>query len=150
MFGSAFGVGLGGCLGIIAAFIVVFFLIALCTAALGGGGGGGGRNKGASRAYDSAELAYAPNLEEEDVFHDVRISTRLLEGFPLPPLHIHTPPISTSLSLKAPEVFPSLHLTVGLERSPSPYPPSLLQHYIYTATSCHCVKSAISVRREPT
>ena len=28
MFGSAFGVGLGGCLGIIAAFIVVFFLIA--------------------------------------------------------------------------------------------------------------------------
>jgi hypothetical protein len=98
MFGSAFGVGLGGCLGIIAAFIVVFFLIAFCTAALGGGGGGGGRNKGASRAYDSAELAYAPNREEEDVFHDVRISTRLLEGFPLPPLHIHTPPISTSLS----------------------------------------------------
>ena len=40
MFGSAFGVGLGGCLGIIAAFIVVFFLIAFCTAALGGGGGG--------------------------------------------------------------------------------------------------------------
>jgi hypothetical protein len=81
MFGSAFGVGLGGCLGIIAAFIVVFFLIAFCTAALGGGGGG--RNKGASRAYDSEELAYSPNLVEEDVFHDVLISTRLLEGFPL-------------------------------------------------------------------
>jgi hypothetical protein len=62
MFGSAFGVGLGGCLGIIAAFIVVFFLIAFCTAALGGGGGG--KNKGASRAYESAELAYAPNLVE--------------------------------------------------------------------------------------
>jgi hypothetical protein len=62
MFGSAFGVGLGGCLGIIAAFIVVFFLIAFCTAALGGGGGG--KNKGASRAYDSAELAYSPNLVE--------------------------------------------------------------------------------------
>ena len=82
MFGSAFGVGLGGCLGIIAAFIVVFFLIAFCTAALGGGGGGG-KNKGASRAYDSEELAYSPNLVEEDVFHDVLISTRLLEGFPL-------------------------------------------------------------------
>jgi hypothetical protein len=37
MFGSAFGVGLGGCLGIIAAFIVVFFLIAFCAASLGGG-----------------------------------------------------------------------------------------------------------------
>ena len=45
MFGSAFGVGLGGCLGIIAAFIVVFFLIAFCTAALGGGGGGGVRTR---------------------------------------------------------------------------------------------------------
>jgi predicted PurR-regulated permease PerM len=58
MFGSAFGVGLGGCLGIIAAIVVVFFLIAFCTAAMGGGGG---KNKGASPARDSVELAYSPN-----------------------------------------------------------------------------------------
>jgi hypothetical protein len=82
MFGSAFGVGLGGYLGIIAAFIIVFFLIAFCTAALDGRGGGG-KNKGASRAYDSAELAYSPNLVEVDVFYEVISSTRLLEGFPL-------------------------------------------------------------------
>jgi hypothetical protein len=76
MFGSAFGVGLGGYLGIIAAFIIVFFLIAFCTAALDGGGGGG-KNKGASRAYDSAELAYSPNLVEEDAYYEVRTSTLL-------------------------------------------------------------------------
>jgi len=61
MFGSAFGVGLGGCLGIIAAFIVIFFLIAFCTAVVGGGGGGGGgKNEGASRANAPAELTYSP------------------------------------------------------------------------------------------
>ena len=76
MVGSAFGVSLGGCLGIIAAFIVVFFLIAFCTAALDGGGGS--KNKGASRAYDSAELAYTPNLVEEDVFYDDESAMNLL------------------------------------------------------------------------
>jgi hypothetical protein len=60
MFGSAFGVGLGGCLGIIAAVIVVFFLIAFCAAAFSGdGGGGGGQSKGASRADAPAEVAYS-------------------------------------------------------------------------------------------
>jgi hypothetical protein len=60
MFGSAFGVGLGGCLGIIAAFIVVFFLIAFCTAALGGGGSekGTSNNEDARQALRSgSELA---------------------------------------------------------------------------------------------
>ncbi len=59
MFGSAFGVGLGGCLGIIAAFIVTFFLIAFCAAAFSGGNGGeGAGNNDASQAVRSgSELA---------------------------------------------------------------------------------------------
>jgi uncharacterized membrane protein len=73
MFGSAFGVGLGGCLGIIAAIIVVFFLIAFCSLAFSGGGGGGGgdKNKGASRADRPAALAYSSNLVEEE-FYELR------------------------------------------------------------------------------
>jgi len=62
MFGSAFGIGLGGCLGIVAAFIVVFFLIAFCAAAISGGGGkGAGNNEDAPQTLGSgSELAPIP------------------------------------------------------------------------------------------